>query len=315
MSVGPPRGQDAPPAADAPLTPRLERSYADCRELNAAHGRTYFLATRLLPPARRPAVHALYGFARAADDIVDDLGSTLTAQQKADALRSWGSSFLALLETDAPESSIAAPADGGRDVFPAILDTIRRYGIPHQYFRDFLRSMEMDLTIARYETYADLDEYMWGSAAVIGLQMLPILGTTVPHEVAAPYAADLGVAFQLTNFLRDIGEDLDRGRVYLPQESLRLFGVDEDRLRRRVVDGPIRRLLQFEIARTRELYRSARPGLRLVPPRSRRCLEVAWTLYQGILDEIERADYRVLDRRVSVGMRRRLVVVARALAG
>jgi phytoene synthase len=149
---------------------------------------------------------------------------------------------------------------------------------------------------------------------VIGLQMLPILGTTVPHAIAAPYAADLGVAFQLTNFLRDVGEDLRRGRVYLPQESLRLFGVEEEQLRRGIVDGPVRRLLQFEIARTRELYRSSQPGLRLVEPASRRCLEVAWTLYQGILDEIERADYQILDRRVSVGLGRRLAAVSRSVA-
>ncbi|MCW2603233.1 MAG: Phytoene synthase [Pseudonocardiales bacterium] len=291
---------------------RLSESYAACRSLNAAHGRTYFLATRLLPAQRRPAVHALYGFARCADEIVDDLGSTLRPEQKAAALRAWGAGFLDSLANGTPPPP--ATAESGPDVVPAVLDTIERYAIPHQYFADFLQSMEMDLTVARYETFDDLSVYMWGSAAVIGLQMLPILGTTTPVGIAAPYAADLGIAFQLTNFLRDVGEDLRRGRVYLPQESLRLFGVDEDRLRRGVVDGPIRRLLQFEIARTRELYRSAYPGLRLVCPRSRRCLEVAWSLYQGILDEIEGADYRVLDRRVSVGIRRRLATVARSLA-
>jgi phytoene synthase len=291
---------------------RLGESYAACRRLNAAHGRTYFLATRLLPAQRRPGVHALYGFARCADEIVDDLASTLRPDQKAAALRTWGNSFLDALATGAAPPPPSAAT--GPDVLPAVLDTIERYVIPHSYFADFLRSMEMDLTVARYETFEDLSQYMWGSAAVIGLQMLPILGTSTPVEVAGPYAADLGIAFQLTNFLRDIGEDLRRGRVYLPQESLRLFGVDEQHLRRGVVDGPIRRLLQFEIARARELYRNAYPGLRLVSPRSRRCLEVAWSLYQQILDEIERADYRVLDRRVSVGTGRRLAAVARSLA-
>lgn len=301
-------------SADAVLghRARLAQSYALCRRLNAAHGRTYFLATRLLPPERRPAVHALYAFARAADDIVDDPGGGQSAQQKATAIRAWADAFAAQLACAPAHEPAPAGASG---ILPAVLDTIDAYAIPHVYFTDFLRSMEMDLTVSRYETFEDLNGYMWGSAAVIGLQMLPVLGTVVPTEVAAPYAADLGVAFQLTNFLRDVGEDLDRGRVYLPQESLRLFGVDEARLRTRVVDGPIRRLLQFEIARARELYRTARPGLRLVSPRSRRCLEVAWTLYQGILDEIERADYQVLDRRVSVGIGRRLAVVARSVVG
>lgn len=298
------------PAADAS---RLARSYEACRALNAAHGRTYFLATRLLPSQHRPAVHALYGFARCADEIVDDLASTRSVQQKATALRGWGDGFLGALAGGTPAPP--PPPGTGPDVMPAVLDTIARYGIPHSYFADFLRSMEMDLTVERYETFEDLHQYMWGSAAVIGLQMLPILGPTLPVEIAAPYAADLGIAFQLTNFLRDIGEDLRRGRVYLPQESLRLFGVEEDRLRRGVVDGDIRRLLQFEIARTREFYRSAYPGLRLVSPRSRRCLEVAWSLYGGILDEIERADYQVLDRRVSVGTARRVGTLVRSLAG
>ncbi len=292
---------------------RLERSYAQCRALNAAHGRTYFLATRLLRADQRPAVHALYGFARCADEVVDDLASTLSPEQKAAALHSWGEQFRTALDAGTDPAALPDPAPGAPDVLPAVLDTIARYAIPHRYFEDFLASMAMDLTVARYETFEDLSVYVWGSAAVIGLQMLPILGPTVPVEVAEPYAADLGIAFQLTNFLRDIAEDLRRGRVYLPQESLRLFGVDEERLRRGVVDGPVRRLLQFEIARARELYRSAWPGLRLVEPRSRRCLEVAWTLYQGILDEIERADYQVLDRRVSVGGRRRAAAVARAL--
>jgi phytoene synthase len=289
-------------------SPQLRRSYEACRKLNARHGRTYYASTRLLPPERRPAVHALYGFARFADEIVDDLGSTLSPAQKADALRSWGQQFLQQLSGRAPDS--AGEPDS---IVPAVLDTIARYEIPHSHFADFLASMEMDLTIADYATYPDLERYMWGSAAVIGLQMLPILGSTVPVEVAAPYAVDLGIAFQLTNFLRDLGEDLRRGRIYLPQDSLALFGVDGDRLRRGVVDGPIRRLLQFEIARTRELYRNAYPGLRLVEPRSRRCLGAAWSLYQGILDEIERIDYQVLDHRASVGPARRIRLLAQAV--
>jgi phytoene synthase len=156
--------------------------------------------------------------------------------------------------------------------------------------------------------------YMWGSAAAIGLQMLPILEPVGDAAVAEPYAVDLGVAFQLSNFIRDVGEDLRRGRVYLPMSDLAHFGVDRDRLARGVVDGPIRRLLAYEIARTRELYRSAEPGIRLLHPTSRDCIRTALRLYRGILDEVERADYRVLDRRVSVGPARRLAVLLPGLA-
>ena len=141
-----------------------------------------------------------------------------------------------------------------------------------------------------------------------------LLEPTVPRAVAEPYAVDLGVAFQLSNFIRDVGEDLRRGRVYLPGEDLALFGVDRERLALRVVDGPVRRLLAFEIARTRELYRAAEPGVRLLHPTSRDCIYTAIRLYGGILDEVERADYRVLDRRVAVGPARRARVAVPGLA-
>jgi phytoene synthase len=287
--------------------PALRASYEHCRRLNAAHGRTYYLATLLLPPAKRPYVHALYGFARYADEIVDDLASTLTNEQKADWLAGWGSRFLAEVRAD----GTVLPA---HPVSRAVVDTVRRWDIPLRLFEDFLGSMRMDLTVTDYPTYDDLMEYVWGSAAVIGLQMVPVLEPVVDRSLAEPYAADLGVAFQLSNFVRDVGEDLRRGRVYLPGEDLAHFGVDRDRLARGVVDGPIRRLLGYEIARTRELYRAAKPGIRLLHPTSRDCIRSALRLYGGILDEVERADYQVLDRRIAVGVPRRLAVAVPGLA-
>jgi phytoene synthase len=287
--------------------PALRASYEQCRRLNARHGRTYYLATLLLPAAKRPYVHALYGFARYADEIVDDLASSLTDEQKADWLVGWGSRFLA----EVRESGTEPPA---HPVSRAVVDTVRRWDIPLSHFEDFLASMRMDLTVADYPTYDDLLKYTWGSAAVIGLQMVPVLEPVVPRELAEPYAVDLGVAFQLSNFIRDVGEDLRRGRVYLPGEDLEHFGVDRERLARGVVDSPLRRLLAYEIARARELYRAAEPGIRLLHPTSRDCVRTALRLYGGILDEVERADYQVLDRRVSVGIRRRLAVAGPGLA-
>jgi phytoene synthase len=287
--------------------PELRASYEQCRRLNAAHGKTYYLATLLLPPAKRPYVHALYGFARYADEIVDDLASTLTDEQKADWLLGWGSRLLAEVRAGGTE----LPA---HPVSRAVVDTVRRWDIPPALFDSFLASMRMDLTVTGYRTYDDLMRYVWGSAAVIGLQMLPVLEPVVPRELAEPYAVDLGIAFQLSNFIRDVGEDLRRGRVYLPEEDLAHFGVDRQRLARGVVDGPIRRLLAYEIARTRELYRAAAPGIRLLHPSSWDCIRTAVRLYGGILDEVERADYRVLDRRVSVGVPRRLAVAVPGLA-
>jgi phytoene synthase len=284
--------------------PQLRASYEACRQLNARHGRTYYLATLLLPAWKRPYVHALYGFARYADEIVDDLASTLTDAQKADWLIGWGDQFVADVRAGGSEHEISR----------AVVDTVRRWDIPLQHVEDFLASMRMDLTVTEYATYDDLMVYVHGSAAVIGLEMVPVLEPLVPREVAEPYAADLGVAFQLSNFIRDVGEDLQRGRVYLPQEDLAVFGVTREHLLHGVVDGPVRRLLAFEVARTREIYRSAAQGVRLLHPSSRPCIETALALYGGILDEVEAADHDVLSRRVSVGPGRRARVAVPGLA-
>ena len=281
--------------------PRLRASYQACRTLNAQHGKTYFLATALLPARKRPDVHALYGFARYADEIVDDLADTSGAREKAGRLKAWGAAFLR--------------GEGDDAVLPAIQHTRERLGIEEKLFVDFLDSMAMDLTVDSYPTYDDLMGYVWGSAAVIGLQMLPVLQPLPGLEAdARQYAIELGIAFQLSNFLRDIGEDLRRGRLYLPLEDLSEYGVERAQLEAGIVDGRVRRLLAFEVARTRELYRNSWHGIRLLHPTSRPCMETAWRLYGGILDRIEAADYRVLDRRVSVPNARRLGIALPAYA-
>lgn len=290
------------------IDPALRVSYARCRSINATHGKTYFLATLLLPASKRPYVHALYGFARHVDDIVDDLDPTIAPAERAERLTTWSEDFLADLDWGVTSDPVSR----------AVIDTISRWQIPTSYFAEFLAAMRQDLTVTAYETYEDLARYMWGSAAVIGLQMLPILGraddTVRWDELEAP-AIDLGMAFQLTNFIRDVAEDLGRGRVYLPQESLDMFGVDRDRLRRGRVDESIRNLLAWEIERARGLYRSAEKGIRLVHPTSRDCLRTALELYEEILDEIERADYDVFHGRVRVGVGRRAAVGISGLRG
>jgi 15-cis-phytoene synthase len=287
--------------------PALRAAYTACRVLNARHGRTYFLATRLLPKARRPAVHALYGFARYADEIVDDLGSDRSDAAKAELLDELGA--------DLDRALRGEPT--GQPVLAALADTVRRYAIEPAHFTDFLASMRMDTHVTDYPTFAELGVYMHGSAAVIGLQMLPVLGTVGPRAEAEPYAAGLGVAFQLTNFLRDVGEDLERNRVYLPADVLTEFGVDRELLQRcrrtGRTDGRVRRALAHLVAHTRELYRRAEPGLRLLEPAARPCVRCAFTLYQDILGEIEAVDYDVLHRRVAVPIRRRLAIAGPAL--
>jgi phytoene synthase len=288
--------------------PELRAAYDTCRRLHAAHGRTYYLATRMLPAWKRPYVHALYGFARFADELVDgpDAFTPAGLQQADTALRDLERGLLRAL------ADPAAPAEPGTrgQVLTAVADTAARWDLPAEHFTTFLGAMRMDLTVREYETWDDLLAYVEGSAAVIGLQMLPILEPS--SATAAAYARDLGVAFQLANFLRDVGEDLRRGRIYLPLESLRLFGVTREQLHTGVVDGRVRRLLAHEIARCREIFRSAQPGIRLLHPTSRDCIQTAFVLYGGILDAIEAADYQVLDRRVSVTLSRRLAVAGPA---
>ncbi|MFC9554233.1 phytoene/squalene synthase family protein [Rhodococcus sp. NPDC056960] len=287
-------------------------SYRYCGAVTAEHGRTYHLATRLLPERRRHAVHALYGFARTVDDIVDvDPGRTAgncaaELDRIEDVLRHGFTDRTA----PAPESCTPEMLR----VLPAFLDTVAEFDISRDYFFAFLDSMRMDVPgtaahRAEYRSMTELRTYMYGSAVVIGLQMLPVLGTTGRVEDAAPHAAALGEAFQLTNFLRDVGEDLDRGRVYLPADELAAFGVDTDLLvhcrRSGTTDRRIVRALAHLIAITRSVYRDAEPGIAMLDRRVQPGIRTAFVLYSRILDEIERGGYRVLDRRATVARRNR----------
>ncbi len=276
--------------------PALRKSYAECKRLNAQHGKTYYLATLLLPPAKRPFVHALYGFARYADEIVDDLSSTLSDEEKAKALKNWGDQVLADIKIGKSHDHIGA----------ALVDTVNRFEIPLSYFEAFLKSMTMDLTITEYHTYEDLLEYVYGSAAVIGLQMVPILGVLNPDAYAA--AEKLGIAFQLANFIRDVGEDLERGRVYLPITELQVSGVTRQMLEDRVLTPQIKAALQFQIARVRQLQKEATPGIAMLSPESRACIEAASELYCGIVDEVEKINYEIFAKRAKTSTWRRIKV-------
>ena len=282
------------------IDPQLRASYEECKRLNALHGKTYYLATLLLPKAKRPFVHALYGFARYADEIVDDLASTLTEEEKAAELKMWGDGVLAGLTSGASNDQV------GR----ALIDTVNRFAIPHEHFVAFLHSMTMDLTVTEYANYEALMEYVYGSAAVIGLEMVPILGALSP--AAYEPAEKLGVAFQLANFIRDVGEDLDRGRVYLPQDELAQFGVDHEMLAARKLTSEITAALKFQIERVRRLQREATPGIKQLEPASRPCIEAASELYCGIVDEVEAIGYDIFNKRAKTSTARRLRVASKA---
>jgi 15-cis-phytoene synthase len=312
-----------------PQAAALDAAYASCRDVHRTHGRSYYLATRLLPPWKRRHVHALYGFTRYTDDIVDVPGDARApgrgperGPEPARRLADWAGQFYSAVDA-APDGALDSADAPAEPVLRAVRHTIAIFGLPRADFDAFFASMRMDLHVRAYADYDALLAYMEGSAAVIGTMMLPILlapdhapGPVPVAEaaVARESARQLGLAFQLTNFIRDVAEDLARGRVYLPSADLERFGVRPDDLAAPSASPAVRQLVAFEIERARAHYRDARPGLAVLPPRSRRCVRLASVVYGGILNRVEQAGCDVLAGRAVVPRRQRAVAVVRELA-
>ncbi|GAA3963904.1 phytoene/squalene synthase family protein [Gordonia caeni] len=302
-----------------------EDGYALARTLTARAGRTYYLASALLPARRRRGVFALYGFARMVDDIVDDHGVPAAQAAALDAVEAGLTAALSGI-APAPGSPAQALTPDQWCLLAALADTVDGFAIDPATFTAFLHSMRMDVPGTaefrnRYRTFGELREYTYGSASVIGLQMLPILGVApgadrctpagpVSYTEVAAGAALLGEAFQLTNFLRDVAEDLDRDRIYLPSAETAAFGVDELTLRADAERGrpgrALRRALAHLTAINRDQYRRAGPAVAALPPRTRPAIAAAARSYGDILTEIEDSGYDVFARRAVVPVRRRL---------
>jgi len=289
------------PQGESPssVAPGLAAAYAHCREINRHYGKTYYFSTCFFPVALRPAVHALYAWVRYPDEWVDN-PQGLTLGEQRDKLLRWRDATLAALET-------------GSSPHPVLLawsDAARRAGVSPSYMCDFIGAMEMDLTVARYETFDDLQRYTWGSASVVGLMMCELVGVSSPNAV--PHATSLGLAMQLTNFLRDVGEDWrDRSRIYLPLEDLEQFGVSEDDIAAHRLTDNVRALVQFEADRARAIYEHADDGMAFIPHESRLPVRLARVLYARVLDKIEQNGHDVFTRRARVPTWEKLVVLAR----
>lgn len=285
------------------MSAALDAGYQRCAALTRQYGTTYYWGAALLPARQRRDVYTVYALARLADDIVDepervDLAVPLegTEEERLSAFRAMFFDALATGHADEP-------------VMAAIVDSIRRRGTDPECFERFFDAMALDLDTTSWPTWERLrDGYMEGSAAVIGEMMLPVL-EPYTDEAREPARA-LGHAFQLTNFLRDIDEDLDRGRVYLPQEDLARHGADPWL---REVTPQWRAMMAEQVARNRSLYAEAMPGLAMLPPASRRCVGTALVLYSRILERIEARDYDVFAGRVRVSTREKVGVLARTL--
>jgi len=314
----------------------LTEGYRECAKLTWRYGTTYFWGATLLPKPQRKDVYAVYALCRLADDIVDLPNGPHSGASPGTAPIATTNSAHVFPESDAvaAESDRTLPDDADRQaavsaqlrafaeefrtslaaggstypVMAAVVHTVITRRIDPECFDRFFAAMAMDLTTSTYQTWEDLRDYMEGSAAVIGEMMLPVLEPI--SEAAKPPARSHGLAFQLTNFLRDVNEDLDRGRVYLPQDDLRLFEID---LERRQLSPQWRAFLAYEIQRNRALYSFADTGIAMLPPRSARCVGTARVLYAQILDEIERNGYDVFSQRARVPTARKAATAARIM--
>ncbi len=282
----------------------LDACYAACRRLTKQHGTTYYFSARFFPPPIRRSIFGLYGFVRVPDELVDN---------PADGERDEAARRRNLIAWREQLERGLAGAEVEHPVMRAFVDTARRHAIPPELPLAFLDAMQMDVSVSRYQTYADLCRYTHGSASVIGLMICAIVGLDDPS--ALPYAADLGLAMQLTNFLRDIGEDYrERGRIYLPQEDLDRFAYSERDLARGTINEPFRALMRFEIARNRQIYRRAELGIPALPPFARLPVRLAGRLYAAILDRIERNGYDVFSRRAATSTPYKLRIAAEVWA-
>lgn len=277
--------------ADRAAPPTLAECYRACREIARVHSKTFYLSSLFLAPERRRAVWAVYAYCRTADDIVDRVAP---AAERLAAIEAWEAQLLG-----------AYRGEPAGTVFVAFADAAARFDIPIQPALDLLRGARMDVAIRRYATYAELREYCYLVASTVGLLTIPILGIVSPEAI--PYGIALGRAMQMTNILRDVGEDIRMGRIYLPAEDLARFGYSEAELCAGVVNAGFAALMEFEIERVRALYAEAEPGIALLAPESRYTVRLALTLYRLILDAIEANRYDVFTKRAFVPVRTKAV--------
>jgi 15-cis-phytoene synthase len=275
----------------------VEQSYAYCKRVARTRAKNFYYSFLLLSAQQRKAMCAIYAFMRHADDLSDEPGATRAA------LEGWRNEMEEALEG----------RFSGHPVWPAFHHTVRRFGIPHRYFREMIDGVVSDLDPRRFDTFAELYGYCYQVASVVGLTAIHIFGFDTPS--ALPLAEKCGVAFQLTNILRDIREDAGRGRLYLPGEDLRRFGVTEEDLRAgRRTEGFIE-MMRFEAARAHAYYRDSAPLLDLIHPRSRPSLMALISIYARLLDRIEQANYDVFTRRVRLSALEKSWILVRALVG
>lgn len=277
----------APPQVEVANGDELTRAYEHCESVIAANSRSFLMASCLLPRQKRQAVRALYAFCRITDDLVDEPAD-------ADALPA----DLEVALTAWRGRALTAVANSRDPVVLTWADVRRRFRIPQQYAEQLVDGVAQDIYPHRYETFADLTAYCYRVASTVGLMSMHIIGFSGPEAI--PYALKLGVALQLTNILRDVGADWLAGRLYLPLEELRLFGLGPEDIEAGQVDARWRKFMRFQIERNRQLYEEAWPGIALLHRDGRFSIAAAAELYRAILEDIEAHDFDVFSRRAHI---------------
>jgi phytoene synthase len=285
-----------------PLTatslPSLDAAYEACRQETARWAKTFYLGTMLMPPAKRRAIWAIYVWCRRTDELMDsEEAQQRTVAELADRLDAW---------EERTSQMFAGRISDGLDL--VMYDTLQRYPQSLQPYLDMVEGMRMDLVTHRYATFEQLQLYCYRVAGTVGLMTQQVMGVD-PAYTSAPWshapdtsdaAVALGIANQLTNILRDVGEDRGRGRIYLPQDELRLFGYSEEQLMAGVVNDDWRALMRFQLKRARDWFARSEAGVRWLAPDARWPVWASLRLYRGILDVIEKNDYDVFRRRAYV---------------
>jgi phytoene synthase len=280
----------------------LEKSYAYCEHIARTQARNFYYSFLTLPPDRKAAMCAIYAFFRYSDDVSDEDGDGAV---KADRMMRWKAGL----------DSALAGEYGDSQILPAFHNTVQQYSIPSRYFYELIDGTEMDLITSRYATFQDLHRYCYLVASVVGFVCINVWGFDAVDGKAMEYAEACGLAFQLTNILRDVNEDAQRDRIYLPHEDLKRFSVTEEQILNGEITAQFKSLMQFECERARLYYREAEKLIPLIDPAGRPTYQIMIRIYRGILDSIERNRFDVHSKRARVSTPKKLGIVAQAWLG
>jgi 15-cis-phytoene synthase len=282
----------------------LDSLYRQAAEQTAKHSKSFYFATRFFPPELARAAHAVYWFCRYTDDLADECASV--EQGRAD-IEAWAKNLQEAERTGA----------SNHPVLHVFLDTVHKFDIPLEYAYELIEGMRMDLTLSRYATFSELRLFCYRVASVVGLMMSWVIGfeNPVDRERALPHAIDMGIAMQLTNILRDVGEDLQRQRIYLPQDEIERFGYSEQEMLGKVRNDAFRALMRFQVQRAREYYERGNYGIAMLHRQGRFAVKIASDVYREILARIEASDFDVFESRAVVPSTRKYMLTAKNMAG